>query len=153
MFLTQNRKIFKSKKISKSIALNLKKKPTNKHMTIFLSNSSWSLEFLLIQWEPTSINVQWLKKKVSQSLSKQYTMWTKFCSLFTFYNTIHVLYVRLYTTKDILATIENFAWRDFKGRLPFDIVYLTEITGRVMFVNVELHYHRSLYIQLNSFPL
>lgn len=65
----------------------------------------------------------------------------------------------LFTTNDILATIKSLAWLDFKGRKPFDslrqimhvaLVFPTEMTGRVMFVDVEFekfkHYHHSLYI-------
>lgn len=66
-----------------------------------------------------------------------------------------------------MRTMESLAWRDFKGRKPFDslrqmmhvaLVFTTEITGYMMFVNVEGLYeafencHYSLYIQLNPFP-
>lgn len=44
----------------------------------------------------------------------------KFHFQFTFYNTIHILYMRLFITKDIYATIESRAWRDCKGHQHFD---------------------------------
>lgn len=52
----------------------------------------------------------------------------------------------LFTAKDILATIENLACRDFKDRKPFDalrqimnvtLVCPTEITVTGMFVDVK----------------
>lgn len=65
-----------------------------------------------------------------------------------------------------MRTMKSLAWRDFKGRKPFDslrqmmhvaLVFTIEITGYMMFVDVEgfyeafEHCHYSLYIQLNTF--
>lgn len=44
----------------------------------------------------------------------------KCCFQFTLYHPIHVLYLRLFTIKDILTTIKSLAWLDFKCRKPFE---------------------------------
>lgn len=76
-----------------------------------------------------------------------------FCFQLTFYGMIHAFYMRLFTTKDVLATIKSLARRDFKSRKAFEylrqmIVFPTEVYGRVFYKAFE-HCHHTLNIQLN----
>lgn len=69
--------------------------------------------------------------------------------MFSVYIILHdtwFLHAFIYNQGHLIATIESLAWRNFKGRKPFEslqqimhvtLLFPTELTGRVMFVDVE----------------